>query len=500
MKPHLLYRDKDFNIKAALPWNTDVLAKDLELQVLFDCMSGKDELLAEVVSKVIHTSIGNDAATILYRQEILKDCIALREIVQAIYELSITAIESRKNSWFGVFTSRPSSILSSSVGMMGIYANHLRQLRAMADEHIDKFQSEGFHRFLVMLRSELSDDYFAAIADNLAQLSLKGGIRTSVQLTKANKGIGYVLHRSEVKKLKWWQWLFPPKLPGYNFQIHPRDESGMRALDQLNDQAINRVANALAQANEHIQQFFILLRQELAFYLGCVNLYSRLKELGETVAYPMVTPPDTYNHYAKELYDPCLALSMGKQIVSNDLDADHRRLVIITGANQGGKSTFLRSIGVAQLMMQSGMFVAAKEYCADIVKGVFTHFKKEEDRTMQSGKFDEELSRMNEITDHLTDGCLILFNESFAATNEREGSEIAAQIVTALIEKNIMVFFVTHLYDFAMTFYEKDMPETLFLRAERMDDASRGFQLTEAAPLPTSYGPDLYKRIFSDST
>ncbi|MGN6214489.1 MutS-related protein [Parafilimonas sp.] len=500
MKPHLLYRDKDFNIKATLPWNVDVLAKDLELQVLFDCMSGKDELLAEVVSKVVHTSIGNDAATILYRQEILKDCIALREIVQAIYELSITAIESRKNSWFGVFTSRPSSVLSGSVGMMGIYAKHLRQLRAMADEHIDKFQSEGFHRFLVMLRSELNDDYFAAIGDNLAQLSLKGGIRTSIQLTKANKGIGYVLHRSEVKKLKWWQWLFPPKLPGYNFQIHPRDESGTRALDQLNDQAINRAANALAQANEHIQQFFILLRQELAFYLGCMNLYNRLKELDETVAYPMVTPPGTYNHYAEELYDPCLALSMGKQVVSNHLNADYRRLVIITGANQGGKSTFLRSIGVAQLMMQSGMFVSAKEYCADIVNGVFTHFKKEEDRTMQSGKFDEELSRMNEITDHLRSGCLILFNESFAATNEREGSEIVAQIVTALIEKDIKVFFVTHLYDFAMTFYEKEMPQALFLRAGRMDDASRGFQLTEAAPLPTSYGPDLYKRIFSDST
>jgi len=76
---------------------------------------------------------------------------------------------------------------------------------------------------------------------------------------------------------------------------------------------------------------------------------------------------------------------------------------VITGANQGGKSTFLRSI--------------------------------EEDTTMKSGKLDEELSRMSDIIDHITSYSMVLVNESFAATNEREGSEIARQIITALLEK-----------------------------------------------------------------
>jgi len=57
-------------------------------------------------------------------------------------------------------------------------------------------------------------------------------------------------------------------------------------------------------------------------------------------------------------------------------------------------------------------------------------------------------------------------NESFAATNEREGSEIARQIVRALVEKRIRVFFVTHFYDFAQSFYDKHMENALFLRAE----------------------------------
>jgi DNA mismatch repair ATPase MutS len=104
---------------------------------------------------------------------------------------------------------------------------------------------------------------------------------------------------------------------------------------------------------------------------------------------------------------------------------------------------------------------------------------------------------MNDITEHLKANSMILFNESFAATNEREGSEIARQIVSALIEKNIQVFFVTHLYEFARSFYDTNPESALFLRAERQTDTTRTFKLTKGEPLETSYGIDLYNKIFS---
>ena len=129
--------------------------------------------------------------------------------------------------------------------------------------------------------------------------------------------------------------------------------------------------------------------------------------------------------------------------------ADGKRLVMITGANQGGKSTFLRSLGLAQLMMQAGMFVAAESFTASVSTGIFTHFKREEDATMERGKLDEELGRMSEIAGQIRPGCLLLCNESFASTNEREGSEIARQVIRALTEAGIRVVFVTHLYDLA---------------------------------------------------
>jgi DNA mismatch repair ATPase MutS len=142
------------------------------------------------------------------------------------------------------------------------------------------------------------------------------------------------------------------------------------------------------------------------------------------------------------------------------------------------------------------MFVAAESFAADICSGLFTHYKREEDSAMKSGKFDEELSRMSGLVDQLTPDSILLCNESFAATHEREGSEIARQIVRALLEKRVKVFFVTHLYEFARGCWENADGRMIFLRAERRDDGQRTFKVLPGEPLQTSFGPDLYDAIF----
>jgi DNA mismatch repair ATPase MutS len=186
--------------------------------------------------------------------------------------------------------------------------------------------------------------------------------------------------------------------------------------------------------------------------------------------------------------------------VGNALAADRAGLVMITGANQGGKSTLLRALGLAQLMMHAGLFVAAEAFTADVAHGgVFTHFKREEDVAMKSGKLDEELRRISEMADALAPDALVLFNESFASTNEREGSEIARQVVSALLERRVKVVFVTHLYDFARSMFERRLDGTVYLRADRESDGARTFKLVPGEPLTTSFGTDLYRDVFGDT-
>lgn len=103
---------------------------------------------------------------------------------------------------------------------------------------------------------------------------------------------------------------------------------------------------------------------------------------------------------------------------------------------------------------------------------------------------------MSEIVDNLSANSLVLLNESFAATNEREGSEIARQIVGALVERRVKVFFVTHLYEYAHGVDDRHQADVLFLRAERKSDGSRTFRIVEGKPLQTTFGEDLYRKIF----
>jgi hypothetical protein len=212
------------------------------------------------------------------------------------------------------------------------------------------------------------------------------------------------------------------------------------------------------------------------------------------VTFPVPSAETRLELSCTDLRDACLVLRT-EGVVGNDVDADGKSLIAITCANSGGKSTFLRSAGLAQLMMQADLFVAAGSYRASVCTAVFTHFIREEDASMVSGRLDEELTRMSAIADQISPYCLMLFNESFAATNEREGSEIGRQVVRALLEARVRVLFVTHQFDFADSFYRAQDYPTLFLRAPRQSDGQRTFKLAVAEPLPTSYGVDLYFRI-----
>jgi DNA mismatch repair ATPase MutS len=233
----------------------------------------------------------------------------------------------------------------------------------------------------------------------------------------------------------------------------------------------------------------------LGFYVSCLNLAERLTAKRIPTSFPEPVSRSPRVLVSNGLREVCLALRSEQEVVANDFDASEKSLTIITGANSGGKTTFLRSVGLAQLMMQCGMFVAATTHRASVCAGIFTHSAREEDATMTSGRLDEELKRMSTIADQIRPQCLVLFNESFAATNEREGSEIGRQIVNALLEAEITVFFVTHQFDFASGFRIMRPDGTLFLRAERQSEGRRNYRLAVAPPLPTSFGEDVYDQL-----
>jgi hypothetical protein len=494
MKAYLMHAGQDFDLERELPPGADDLIRDLELDTLTGAMAAGDKFLADVALRAVLASL-TDPAAIIYRQHVLADCLAWPAVVREIYDLAVEAITREKREFFGLFRDSPDTVLHRSVRVLEMFTGLLRKLRAVTDEHAGDFRSEGFTRLFAMLAEELSDEYFTEVETQLRELKFRRGVLISARVGTGSKGIGHVLRK--VREQSWIERISPGSRPAsYSFQVADRDQAGHEALSDLRARGINLAANALAQSAEHILGFFTMMCTELAFYIGCLSLHNLLAARDQPACFPVPVAAGPLALTARGLYDPCLTLHTGKPVAGNDVTADGKTLIMITGANQGGKSTFLRSAGVAQLMMQCGMFVPAQSLQASVSTGVFTHYKREEDADMQSGKLDEELARMSGIVDHIIPGCLLLCNESFASTNEREGSEIARQIIRAMLARDIRVLFVTHLYDLGHSFYSQGSPAALFLRAERQPDGRRTFRVTEGRPLPTSHGQDVYRRIF----
>lgn len=507
MKPHLLYPDRDFDLDSPLPPEAAALTQDLELRVLFGVMGGEDELLRQAAEHGLLGAGCTDPQYIIYRQATLRDALAHPALVQELFALAGQALLQEKSAYRSVFSRFPESRMKRAILALSALLPTLHRLREIglgqsSSGEGSSFTSPAFQRLFAHWVEIFDDAFFAQVDAHIAFLKLADGALISARLDHNCRATAHVLRAPRGKPRNWLQRLlqrYRHRRDALQFAVGYRDEAGTRALTQLRNQGIRRCADALADGVDQLTAFFAQLQRELAFYLGAMRLNARIDELGLPLVFPQAQPVQGGICEVRGLYDINLALQSGHAVVGNDLVMSGKALVLVTGANQGGKSTFLRSFGTAQLLMQAGLCVPASQFSASVCTGVFTHFRREEDRDLRSGKLNEELSRMSELIGHLRPNTLLLMNESFAATNEREGSEIAAEILRALGEHGVRVIFVTHLYAFASARYAERRADTLFLRAQRESDGGRTFRLEEGEPLPTAYGQDLYQRIFQET-
>ncbi|MDR0906643.1 MAG: DNA mismatch repair protein MutS [Oscillospiraceae bacterium] len=488
MKANLMFSDRDFDPTSQLCYASDTLASDLELRHVIEKMSNGDKVIADVSYAALFMPL-ESISDIKYRQENLRDALRSPAHVRRLYDLldETAQIQKKSNHFLSSSVSLGDS-LNSAVGLLRIFADTLGNLRKFADEGIKAFASAGFKNLFKMLQTELDDAFLNEVKNQLKELKSQDEMLISARLGAGNQSTGYTLRRQQHKTF-----LSRFKMAA-TYTVKDDDTRGIADIESRRDRAVNETVSVLTQAVRYLEDFFTMLRHELAFYVGCLNLADFLTTTGAPYSFPELLPPEREHRSWNNLYDLSLVILRGESVTGNELVADNKRLFIVTGANNGGKSTFMRSFGQAVVMAQCGMFVGAEEFTAPVKLGIFTHFKKEEDSTMKSGKLDEEMERMSEITDRLRKYSIVIFNEAFASTNEREGSEIHRQIVKALIENDVEVFSVSHLYTFAHAFSGE--PLTQFLRAQRLEDGGRSFKVLPGEPLETAFGEDIYTELF----
>lgn len=495
MKVRLLYPDRDALLTTEAPPDTADLTHDLGLGDVVEYLAAGDGYVRDVAASTLLRPL-LELREIEWRQAVLTDLLRRPAIVQELYEVATRAVGKGVTVRTWRLSEDPTSMVGHFVAVLQALLDPLRSLRRFADDHAGDFRSEGLTALVADVTASLPDSWFDLVEDHLTRLRFPGGIVMTARLGTASVVADLVLCTPSTTRRTWRDVLGARRSDEHTWAVPAEDAVGSQALIDLENRGLASLADVLAQATENILGFFAHLRWEAAFYLGCVTLQQRLRGAGLPCTLPIVRPAVDREMSARGLYDVGLAARSGGPVVGNDLDADGMSLVVVTGANQGGKSTLLRGLGLAQLMMQAGMVVAADEYRASLVPRVHTHFRREEDETLRSGRLDEELRRLSRIVDRASPGDLVLLNESFASTNEREGARIARQIVEGFIDSALRVLSVTHLYEFSHSLASEARPDVLFLRAERLSDGRRSFRIVPGEPLPTSHGDDIWAAVF----
>ncbi len=210
-------------------------------------------------------------------------------------------------------------------------------------------------------------------------------------------------------------------------------------------EAMYQTDRLLSDVTDSIYDSLYGLSRELDFYEIALKYTDFLKNSGKPFCYPELSEGQIE---AKELYDLFL-LTEGKcEVYPNDADFTGYNGVLIRGKNNTGKTTFLRSVAIAQLFSQAGLPVTARTATLPVFNGIYTHFSSaEEDFTVGdvSGRFEGEVKAIAEIMDKLQKGSLVILNETFQTTAYDEGSIAIEGILRALTALGCQYIFVTHL-------------------------------------------------------
>jgi DNA mismatch repair protein MutS len=189
--------------------------------------------------------------------------------------------------------------------------------------------------------------------------------------------------------------------------------------------------------------------REIQFYVAYRDHIDRVRRgTGLRFCYPELTPA-SHAVESRGLFDLALAGSLvreGRSVVPNDIElSGTERVVIVTGPNQGGKTTFGRAIGQLHHLARIGVPVPGERARLPLVDRIFTHFERQEQVEDLSSKLEDDLRRIHAILDQATSASLLIMNESFSSTTVGDQLFIGRRIMRRIVDRGLLCVVVTFL-------------------------------------------------------
>ncbi len=205
---------------------------------------------------------------------------------------------------------------------------------------------------------------------------------------------------------------------------------------------------------------------DLEFYLGALGFQDTAREAGLAVCLPELVSPAEPRSLTGH-FNPLLLAHGVKPVPCNVATDRHDTTVLVTGPNSGGKTRLLQSLGLAQLLAQSGLLVPARSGSLALAPGLVVSLIEETKADQSEGRLGTELLRIRDLFERLPPGAMVILDELCSGTNPSEGEEIFELVVQMLAKLAPQAFITTHFLAFAARLErERTIEELRFLQVE----------------------------------
>ncbi|MCW3996136.1 MAG: DNA mismatch repair protein MutS [Candidatus Bathyarchaeota archaeon] len=363
----------------------------------------------------------------------------MRVMRQHLIQADKLSYEYQKESWF--------------LDAVEIYCDAVSRLDNMLSN--EAVESKGFLAFRDYLSSYVKSDSFKWLVDETKSLksslsSVKYCIHIDGRRITVTEYRGETDYGAEV--LRTFQKFEQAAVKDYKVDFYDRismdhvEEQILGLVAQLYPDIFSGLRNYYARHKDYVDPVIGRFEREIQFYLAYLGFINKMKSDGLNFCYPQVTD-QSKEVSAAETFDLALANKLVDEhsnIVTNDFFLKNpERIFVVSGPNQGGKTTFARMFGQLHYLAKLGYPVPGREAKLFLFDHLFTHFEREESLENLSGKLQDELIRIHAILEQATGSSIIIVNESFTSAMLKDAIFLGKEVLNRITELDALCVYVT---------------------------------------------------------
>lgn len=435
----------------------------------------------------LFSELCDDIEVLNYRLDIIEDFLNIPALGITVKKVIDTIVENDRRNIYNLSSPDSFDSLDSAITSFDSYVDCVELMHTFSENNKEKIKSLGIKKMMSFFEEQFNDKKFISLKKHLETLkdSIRKGIRSVTvvinldeRMVPVSAGIvdysdePYILKPSFFDKILYHGANFSSDKLLKNIKnkyndsevykekiINTADENLFKELNFITDKYIELINKVLSDYQKIGFKDMYHLNYQLEFYMGAVRLIQLCNSSGLHMCRPNYLPLSDRSCEINGLFDPvyfskCRIWNVKNKekrtVVTNNIKFDDEgRMYILTGANNGGKTTFARAIGICQILAQAGLYVPAQECNISLCDYVFTHFPKEEQLGIDASKFTSEIKDFKIISEKITENSILLMNESIQSTTPNECVQVAKELLNVFCIIGVRGIFVTHLIDIA---------------------------------------------------